>query len=84
MNDINWLELRAVHLALCHFQSAVAGHHVLVLTHNVITKAHVNREGGTPSKPLMDETVKMLTWAKMHTISLKAEHIFGSTNIQAV
>ncbi|XP_039178069.1 uncharacterized protein LOC120298392 [Crotalus tigris] len=30
-HNINWLELRAIHLALCHFSHKVRGQHVLVL-----------------------------------------------------
>lgn len=82
-NDINWLELRAVHLALSHFKSAVAGHQVLVLTDNVTTKAHVICEGATQYKPLMDESARLLTWAERHVISLMAQHISGSTNVRA-
>lgn len=82
-NDINWLELRAVHLALRHFQSAVAGHHVLVLTDNMTTKAHVNCEGGTQSKPLMDESSRLLTWVERHVISLTAQRISGAINVRA-
>lgn len=46
-NNINWLELRVVHLALCHFQSLIHGQHKLILTNNVATKAHIDKEGPT-------------------------------------
>lgn len=32
LNDINWLELRVAHLARRHFQTTLAGQHVLLLT----------------------------------------------------
>lgn len=37
-NDINWLELRVARLVLQHFQDALTGQHVLLLTDNVTTK----------------------------------------------
>ncbi|XP_039206630.1 uncharacterized protein LOC120311329 [Crotalus tigris] len=39
--NINWLELRAIHLALLQFSSLVKGKHVLVRTDNVAAKAHL-------------------------------------------
>lgn len=82
LHDINWLELRAVHLALHHFQSSVEAHHVLVLMDNVTAKVHINREGGTHSRPLMDEATRMLNWAEKHTLLLMAKHISCMNNIQ--
>lgn len=80
---INWLELRAVHLALKHFEAALEQKHVLILTDNVATKAHVNREGGTRSRSLMAESEALLAWAERHVLSLRAEHISGQDNIYA-
>lgn len=54
-HNINWLELRAAHLALWQCWDMVQGHHILLLTENVATKAHVNRRGGTHSKSLRIE-----------------------------
>lgn len=42
-----------------------------------------NREGGTRSAPLMEESNKLLIWAEKHTLSLTAEHISGTANLQA-
>lgn len=80
--DINWLELWAIHLALKHFHSHVKGQHVLILTDNITVKAHVNREGGTHSKPLLDEAMALTSWVEKHRVSLLAQHISGSENIQ--
>lgn len=73
-NDINWLELRAIRMALLHFQHLVEGHHIRILTDNVTAKAHINREGGTRSRSLMEESARLFTWA---------EHISGTTNLRA-
>ncbi|XP_061479227.1 uncharacterized protein LOC133383133 [Rhineura floridana] len=43
--SINWLELKAVQLALCHFQSLSPLHHVLIRTDNTCVKSHLNRRG---------------------------------------
>lgn len=63
-NSINWLELRAVRLALRHFRSILEGQHVLIRIDNMTTKAHVNREGGTRSQPLIIEAERLLAWAE--------------------
>ncbi|XP_061450027.1 uncharacterized protein LOC133369125 [Rhineura floridana] len=44
-NSINWLELRAVHLALCHFQTMFPLTHVLIYTDNTCIKSHLNCKG---------------------------------------
>lgn len=70
-SNINFLELRAIQ----HFHQAVGGCHVLILTDNIMVKAHVNRQGGTRSKHLMQEARHLGRWAELHVLSLKAEHI---------
>ncbi|XP_034272360.1 uncharacterized protein LOC117664969 [Pantherophis guttatus] len=54
-HNINWLELRAIHLALRVFTHKVQDRHVLVRIDNVAAKAHMNRLGGTRSQYLMEE-----------------------------
>lgn len=81
-NNINWLELQAVHLALRHFQTTIAGRHILILTDNMATKAHVNHEGGTCSKSLMTKAERLSSWVEKHTVFLRAEHILGFMNVQ--
>ncbi|XP_060541827.1 uncharacterized protein LOC132710188 [Pantherophis guttatus] len=80
---INLLELRAIHLALLHFQNLITSCDVLVLTDNVTAKAHVNRLGGTHSRVLMDEALLLGLWAESHLKSLRADHISGEENSQA-
>lgn len=43
---INLLELRAIRLALQHFETVLQGRHVVVQTDNVAAKAHINKQGG--------------------------------------
>ncbi|XP_039195028.1 uncharacterized protein LOC120306250 [Crotalus tigris] len=82
-HNINWLELRAIHLALRHFRYRVKGQHVLVLMDNIAAKAHVNRQGGTRSQSLMTEARLLCSWADTNLSSIKAAHILGETNRQA-
>lgn len=45
-NSINWLELRAIKLALFTFQDLIKKQFVVVQTDNITAKAHINRQGG--------------------------------------
>ncbi|XP_032075421.1 uncharacterized protein LOC116510123 [Thamnophis elegans] len=45
-HSMNWLELRAIHLALLYFQTSLQNSHVLVRMDNTMAKAHVNHQGG--------------------------------------
>ncbi|XP_060546629.1 uncharacterized protein LOC132711500 [Pantherophis guttatus] len=82
-SSINFLELRAIFLALRHFLPLLQGKHVLVLTDNVSAKAHVNRQGGTRSRSLFHESLQLGLWAETHLASLTASHISGKSNVQA-
>ncbi|XP_070591658.1 uncharacterized protein [Erythrolamprus reginae] len=81
--NINFLELRAVFLALLAFAPIVEGKHILILTDNVATRAHLNHQGGTRSQRLMEETMRLFNWAETHLASLTAEHIAGISNSTA-
>lgn len=81
--NINWLELRAVTLALRSFAPRIRGQNVLVLTDNVTTKAHINRQGGTHSISLMQEAERLCLWSERNLSSIRAEHISGVDNTQA-
>ncbi|XP_070591368.1 CUE domain-containing protein 1 isoform X2 [Erythrolamprus reginae] len=81
--NINFLELRAVFLALLAFAPIVKNRHILILTDNVATRAHLNHQGGTRSHRLMEETSRLFNWAETHLASLTAEHIAGVSNIKA-
>lgn len=81
--QINWLELRAARLVLQAFLPLVRGQHVLLLTDNTTTKAHINRQGGTRSRSLMLEAETLCHWAESHLLSLTADHIAGTDNVQA-
>lgn len=64
LHSINWLLLRAVHLALCCFCRKIQHQHVLVLMDNVAAKANINRQGGTRSRSLVVEAETLGRWAE--------------------
>ncbi|XP_061442163.1 uncharacterized protein LOC133365007 [Rhineura floridana] len=81
--NINWLELKAVHLALLHFQSLFHLDHAVIRTDNTCAKSHLNRQGGTRSRPLQSLASIIFDWAEQHLQSLKAEHLRGIWNFTA-
>lgn len=82
-HNINWLELQAVWLALIQFQQVVTDKYILVLTDNMTAKAHIHRQGGTHSRALMQEAARLGVCAEAHLLSIRAEHIFRVSNVQA-
>lgn len=81
--SINRLELRAIRLALIHFEDSIQWHHILIQTDNTTAKAFINRQGGTKSRGLMREASSLLQWAEVHLSSIKAEHLPGVLNLEA-
>ena len=77
---INYLELKAVFLALKEFQSLCVGKIVLVATDNTTVVAYMNKEGGMRSGPLCTLLWRILTWCSQRQVTLKARHIPGRLN----
>ena len=80
---INYLELKAVFLALKEFQSLCVGRIVLVATDNTTVVAYINKEGGMRSGPLCALLWRILTWCSQRQVTLKARHIPGHLNVIA-
>ena len=80
---INYLELKAVFLALKEFQDLCAGKIVLVATDNTTVVAYINKEGGMRSGPLCALLWRILTWCSQRQVTLKARHIPGHLNVIA-
>ena len=80
---INFLELKAVFLALKGFQHLCTARIVLVATDNTTVVAYINKEGGMRSGPLCALLWRILTWCTNHQITLKARHIPGHLNVIA-
>ena len=80
---INYLELKAVFLALKEFQDLCVGTIVLVATDNTTVVAYINKEGGMRSGPLCALLWRILTWCSQRQVTLKAQHIPGHLNVIA-
>ena len=80
---INYLELKAVFLALKEFQKVCIGKMVLVATDNTTVVAYINKEGGMRSGPLCALLWRILTWCTRKQVTLRARHIPGHLNVVA-
>ena len=80
---INFLELKAVLLALRRFQHLVQGKAVLVATDNTTVVAYINKEGGMRSGSLCALLWRLLCWCSLRHVVLKARHVPGRLNVIA-
>ena len=80
---INYLELKAVLLALKEFQHLCIGKMVLIATNNTMVVSYINKEGGMKSGPLCALLWRILTWCTGKQVTLKARHIPGRLNVVA-
>ena len=80
LNHINYLELRAVFLALQHWIHLVTNQSVLVHTDNTSALSYINRQSGSRSPTLHQLCQKLLVWCHQRNIVLRAAHIKGSLN----
>ena len=69
---INYLELKAVFLALKEFQDLCTNKIVLVATDNTTVVSYINKEGGMKSSPLCALLWRILTWCTRYQVTLKA------------
>ena len=77
---INVLELRAVRLALAHFQFSDTDS-ILIATDNLTVVSYINHQGGTRSRSLWLETELLLQ--EFDRLNLRARHIPGKLNVIA-
>ena len=68
---INYLELKAVFLALKEFQNLCSNKIVLVATDNTTVGSYINKEGGMRSGPLWALLWRILTWCTRRQVTLK-------------
>ena len=80
---INYLELKAVFLALKEFQDLCTAKIVLVATDNTTVVAYISKEGGMRSGSLCALLWRILTWCTNHQVTLKVRHIPGHLNVIA-
>ena len=67
---INYLELKAVFLALKEFQDPCSNKIVLVATDNTTVVSYINKEGGMRSGPLCALLWRILTWCTRKQVTL--------------
>ena len=80
---INYLELKAVFLALKEFQDLCTDKIVLVATDNTTVVSYINKERGIRSGPLCALLRRILTWCTRHQVTLKVRHIPDRLNMVA-
>ena len=80
---INYLELKAVLLALKEFRNLCSDTIVLVATDNTTVVSYINKEGGMKSGMLCALFWRILTWCTRNQVTLKARHIPGRLNVVA-
>ena len=80
---MNYLELKAVFLALREFQDLCTDKIVLIATDNTTVVSYINKEGGMRSGPLCALLWRILTWRTRKQVTLKARHIPGRLNVVA-
>ena len=77
---INFLELKAVFAALCHWGSVLWGHQVLISTDNTTVVSYLKKQGGTHSLTLLHLVVDLFMWLQAQDI---ARYIPGCLNVIA-
>ena len=80
---INILELKAVFLALKHFQGQLRQKIVLVSSDNSTVVSYINKEGGTHSFEMCALMWRILAWSNAREIHIRARHIPGNLNVIA-
>lgn len=80
---INFLELRAVHLALKCFLPSLGHNSILIQTDNTTTMFYLNKQGGTKSRTLSLEAQTIWHWLLKRNLTVTAVHVPGVLNKQA-
>ena len=80
---INFLELKAVLLALKSFEHLCRNQIVLIATDNTTVVSYINKEGGMRSGSLCALLWRLLSWCHLRKIVLRARHIPGRLNVIA-
>ena len=71
---INYLELKAVFLALKEFQSLCVGKIALIATDNTTVVAYINKEGGMRTGPLCALPWRIFTWCSQRQVTKSPTH----------
>ena len=80
---INFLELKAVLLALKSFEHLCRDQIVVIATDTTTVVSYINKQGGMRSGSLCTLLWRLLSWCHPRGITLKARHIPGRLNVIA-
>ena len=80
---INILVLKAVFLALKHFQGQLRQKIMLVSSDNSTVVSYINKEAGTHSFKMCALMWRILAWCNAREIHIRARHIPGNLNVIA-
>ena len=80
---INWLELKAVHLSLIHFEDLVKDRVVLLLCDSTTALWCIKNQGTLRSDPLMSLTAEILELCAEWRVTLVPRHLRGVLNALA-
>ena len=80
---INFLEMKAVFLALQFFKLTCKNNRVLIASDNTSVVSYINKQGGTRSAELCALMCRILTWCNLNNVTLRARHVPGSLNVIA-
>ena len=80
---INFLELKAVDLALRHFQQQIAGRVIALMTDNTTVTAVIRNQGSTKSPELDALAREVILWTDRHNIIVMPRHVAGKLNVVA-
>ena len=83
LHHINWLELKAVCLALPVLVAQTSYRRVRLRTDNTTVACYVNKQGGARSPVLSRLAENLLLWCQNNNICLSALHVAGASNIIA-
>ncbi len=80
---INLLEMEAVYLGLRAFQEFLSDSTVAVMTDNTTVVSYLNKQGGTKSKTLCLNTIRLLDWADENRINIVSTFVPECLNVKA-
>ena len=81
--SMNWLELKAIHLALLHFLPLLEGRCVSLRSDNMTALSCVRRQGSLVSPSLWSLSREILVLAWQSGVRLVPQHLRGALNVLA-
>ena len=81
--DINMLEIMAIHFALIKALKYIRHSCVMISTDNTTVVSYINKQGGMHSPDLCVQVWKILLWCLKHHIVVRIRHIPGKFNVLA-